>query len=1594
MKKVTIMMVALWVAGTLSAADVARLALDCREGVKMAGSAELISYSPNWATEESGAEAVVTVDGQEVVRSTEAGAYEWVPDHRIGPRTLTHRVELNGETVGEVYEASFYEAAEIKIDSASLSTPWDPSLELVYTIPYATDDFTRQLSAEYLRDNEWVRLPEHALSGDVSTEVGTHRVTVDLDGVKIPSGELKIRLVDSARFSGYDVKASDEWRLDPTVRYDGLASYKSSSQTASLVVEVCGRSSLNIAVSSGSGFNGGADFYVDGAYRGDYGFYCNYPLECWTEMCLWLPNDVELHTCEFRFYWYDMWDGEDSLYLAFLDDPGIKVDDAVAETTLTVPSPTLSLWPEIRGAKIALVADQPNVTIYYTLDGSKPTTESHVYSTPLTAEQYRNVRAFAYLDENHWSAVLKSGEYAFDIAESMGGGISNVETSDDSVFSDIPGEVVLPIELEEDNGWGYGYSFTPKNFAFDVDGEAVLSFEAEIDLPEPTSGNSVAFAQAPIFVTLDGVDVNSMNHGVSHPEDTWLSGMRYPAGLNFLEGDRGKYVWKLYLKPGQHRVSIGYSYAMLSGASSAEVRIKNIKVHPVVAPDDLFDFGKQVYEFGIWQPGGLAHLKDVVYGTRIAANGEDYEARVMRAITKVLLLCENETVWQVLADFGFSIDDYTLALTGESIALEAMPLPNETIDRVAPAILAGLDDALSDLKVIPDNWNGCIVLDPNVYTFIPEACVIDLAEISVFRALVEAARASVLLAQGYDFTMDYVAVSNAVRAATHVQEVMAAAPQAGYVRDAQALLEAKEWFRTALNHIRRADQVVLWRTSPCLHLIEYDRADEADIGRARLYLSHLIGSLDHPETIDLPYFVDRFGGVDETLPGGMFRQIYLGALFAGRVTRDVVPEVMISPTTLYMDTVEDVTVGGLLPDLSFGEFADLYPLNQYWTMDLYRAIQPKTRLVRGQSLTVEGEAACDGTLEYVAYGTGLKSVFVTCSVADELIDEHTFMAAKKEGLDQKSFESCVQVSANDPYTLTCFATAAMNRRLTLFDILTIPEFSPYVDGNYTETIDGITWLFTVENGEATITGVQGTVSGDIVVPAKLGGRPVTAIADQVFALKSQIASVVIPSTVASIGKYAFMACENLTSIRFEGDSPEVGTLAFTGVASTAKVVFTEGATVSGATNGLWHGLTVEYATVEKTDYLRVRASLPDGYSFTGTATLSLAADADATIYFTMNGEDPTAKALVYSSPISVASTTCVKYFAIDNSTGALGPVGITVLKLVAPEIEFLEAEPYVKNVNGITWSYLKRADGVCLSGTAGFASGKPLTGVIELPTSIDWQPVVSVGAGLFSGCDQLTGVVIPQGITTIEREAFRGCTRLETVELPEGLLTIGDSAFERCTSLVQVTIPDSVTEIGYFAFRDCLRLEEVKLEGSGVPTQDLGVYIGVPAFTIISGRLGSATAIVYASVTNKTDEITVPEGWLAEIAARHDKPAGSASYEEAFKAKFGDDLAAALVKPTGKHDLKGNALMVWQDYVAGTNPLDEEDVFTATLTMENGLPVVKWTPELPPAQAASRKYTTYGSTSLSGKWTDVSDLTPQQRKELGYQFFTVTVEMK
>lgn len=71
--------------------------------------------------------------------------------------------------------------------------------------------------------------------------------------------------------------------------------------------------------------------------------------------------------------------------------------------------------------------------------------------------------------------------------------------------------------------------------------------------------------------------------------------------------------------------------------------------------------------------------------------------------------------------------------------------------------------------------------------------------------------------------------------------------------------------------------------------------------------------------------------------------------------------------------------------------------------------------------------------------------------------------------------------------------------------------------------------------------------------------------------------------------------------------------------------------------------------------------------------------------------------------------------------------------------------------------------------------------------------------------ESLKTVTITQG-TKINQEAFRGCDNITEVILPDGLKTIGRYAFQECSSLEKIDIPESVTYIDSMAFYKCAGL--------------------------------------------------------------------------------------------------------------------------------------------------------------------------------------------
>ena len=111
----------------------------------------------------------------------------------------------------------------------------------------------------------------------------------------------------------------------------------------------------------------------------------------------------------------------------------------------------------------------------------------------------------------------------------------------------------------------------------------------------------------------------------------------------------------------------------------------------------------------------------------------------------------------------------------------------------------------------------------------------------------------------------------------------------------------------------------------------------------------------------------------------------------------------------------------------------------------------------------------------------------------------------------------------------------------LFSVVQLRTFNitvsaaDYTEGHYT---------YTISNGEAAITDVNTSISGDVTIPSILGGYSVTSIGDNAFSFCESITSITIPDSVTSIGNYSFNFCTNIIRVTIPNSVTSIGVSSF------------------------------------------------------------------------------------------------------------------------------------------------------------------------------------------------------------------------------------------------------------------------------------------------------------------------------------------------------------------------------------------------------------------------------------------------------------------
>ncbi|MDA7900727.1 leucine-rich repeat domain-containing protein [Akkermansiaceae bacterium] len=95
--------------------------------------------------------------------------------------------------------------------------------------------------------------------------------------------------------------------------------------------------------------------------------------------------------------------------------------------------------------------------------------------------------------------------------------------------------------------------------------------------------------------------------------------------------------------------------------------------------------------------------------------------------------------------------------------------------------------------------------------------------------------------------------------------------------------------------------------------------------------------------------------------------------------------------------------------------------------------------------------------------------------------------------------------------------------------------------------------YKIEGDAVTITGCDKKALGDLIIPAKIEGKPVTSIGNSAFQSSTNLTSITIPDSVISIGINAFKNCRSLTSITIGNGVTSYGAFAFFGCASLTMI---------------------------------------------------------------------------------------------------------------------------------------------------------------------------------------------------------------------------------------------------------------------------------------------------------------------------------------------------------------------------------------------------------------------------------------------------------
>ncbi len=351
----------------------------------------------------------------------------------------------------------------------------------------------------------------------------------------------------------------------------------------------------------------------------------------------------------------------------------------------------------------------------------------------------------------------------------------------------------------------------------------------------------------------------------------------------------------------------------------------------------------------------------------------------------------------------------------------------------------------------------------------------------------------------------------------------------------------------------------------------------------------------------------------------------------------------------------------------------------------------------------------------------------------------------------------------------------------------------------------------------------------VILPDTICGADVTSIRIWAF-MNTELTSITIPSSVTSIGDKAFYGCSKLTSVIFPSGSKleSIGKSAFYNCSMLASIEIPdsvdsiESMAFSGCTGLTSVKLPNNIKSIAAWTFDRcselTSIDISDGVTSIGEDAFSACSKL---VSVKLSNELVSIDARAFASCSKLASiefpdgvtsigdnafSTCFELTHIEI------PSSVTSVGVNAFDYENIKTIYCPESLGKLSCtealiSYIKGEDGkVTVSGAKLFEKV-----AVTVPDKICGADVISIKAGTFKDCKNLTSIDIPENISLIESNTFENCTGLSSIKLPSGVTSIGESAFAGCTGLTSIDIPESVSSIAKNTFKNCEGFTSIKL---------------------------------------------------------------------------------------------------------------------------------------------------------------------------------------